>query len=128
MTTDDPLVLPPGWRRRRRGPALLATAPAGPNHRPPPRVEWRTGPPRAYVDLDVEDEDRFDLNGHEVGYRRFGHRVDSVEVVSEEWTWLVDDVAYVLTGTVRREEYLAVCDLFEEVALSVDPCALAEPA
>lgn len=118
MGTAEPL-LPPGWRRRRRDGALVATAPGRPDGAPPARLVWRTGPAPAYAGLEVEDEDRFDLDGHEVGYRRFGHRVDGVEVVSEEWTWLVDGLAHVLTGTVRREDYLDVCDLFEEVAASV---------
>jgi hypothetical protein len=124
MSTGEPL-LPPGWRRRRhRDGALVATAPAAGAGGVPPRLAWRTGPPPAYDGLDVEDEDGFDLDGHEVGYRRFGHRVGGVEVVSEEWTWLVDGVPHVLTGTVRREDYLVVCDLFEEVAASVDPRTL----
>lgn len=75
----------------------------------------------------MEDEDRFELGGHEVGYRRIGHRVAGVELVSEEWTWLAGGATYVLTGTVVREDYLDLCDLFEDVAASVDASRVAEP-
>ncbi len=68
---------------------VVATRP-GPS---PARLELRTGPPPAYDALVVEDEDAFELSGHPVDYRRFGHRADGVELVSEEWTWRVDGAA-----------------------------------
>ena len=124
MAAAEPFLLPPGWRARHHDGVFVAVAPQ-PADGVPARLSWRTGPPPAYAGLDVEDEDRFDLGGHEVAYRRFGHRDHGVEVVSEEWTWRVGDVPHVLTGTVRREGYLDVCDVFEAAAASVDPGQLA---
>lgn len=105
--------------------AVVATSPTRVGDRPPAQVAWRRGAPSADPgDAVVEDEDRYDLAGHEVGYRRLGHRADGVELVSEEWRWQVGDQVVVLTGTVPRADYLAVCDLFEEVAAGVDPTVL----
>lgn len=117
MSGGEPFAVPVGWRRSRRGGVLVATRP-GPS---PARLEWRTGPPPAYDGLVVEDEDAFDLAGHPVDYRRVAHRRGGVELVSEEWTWRVDGEQLVLTGTVRRDDYLSVCDLFEDVAATVEP-------
>lgn len=115
----SPFGVPPGWLVRRRGGAVVATRPGpGPVR---PRLQWRCGSPPAYDAEVVEDEDHFDLEGRPVAYRRFGHRAGGVELVSEEWTWSVDGQPRVLTGTVARGDYLAVCDLFEDVAASVDP-------
>jgi len=122
MSLGDAVVWPPGWRRLTIGGAVVATSPTLPGGRPPARLEWRRGAPAAELDgADIEDEDRYDLVGHEVGYRRLGHRAGDVELVSEEWRWQVDGELLVLTGTVPRADYLAVCDLFEEVAAGVDP-------
>lgn len=112
-----PFAVPPGWRVHRRGPALVATGP-GPV---PARLEWRCGSPPAYEAEVVEDEDSFDLAGREVGYRRVGHRAGGRELLSEEWTWSLGEERRVLTGTVAREAYLSVCDLFEDVAATVEP-------
>ena len=117
MSTDEPFAVPVGWRRSRRGGVVVATRP-GPA---PARLEWRSGPAPAYDGLVVEDEDGFELAGHPVDYRRFGHRADGVELVSEEWTWHVDGERHALTGTVPRDDYLSVCDLFEDVAATVEP-------
>ena len=121
MSSGEPFSVPVGWRRSRRGGVVVATRP-GPS---PARLEWWTGSTPAYDGLVVEDEDSFDLSGHPVGYRRFGHRADGVELVSEEWTWHVAGDRLALTGTVARDDYLTVCDLFEDVAATVDPQALA---
>lgn len=121
MGPPEPLLWPPGWRRRTSGTTTSATAPARPGRPPPPaRLELRTGGVAVHHAIDVEDEEVLDLDGHPVTYRRFGHREDGAELVSEEWTWQVDDVLHVLTGTVRRDGYLEVCDLFETAAASVD--------
>lgn len=117
--SSDPLLLPPGWLVRRDGPVTEATVRGGPGG-VRPRLEWRPGPPPAYDDVALEEVEDLDLWGHRVRYRRFGHRVRGVEVVSEEWRWGEGSEGHVLTGTVLREDYLAVCDLFEEVACSVD--------
>jgi len=116
MNTAEPFTIPVGWRCSHRGEVVVATRP-GPS---PARLEWRSGSPPAYDALVVEDEDTFDLSGHPVDYRRFGHRAGGVELVSEEWTWWVDGARLVLTGTVPRDDYLSVCDLFEDVAATVE--------
>ncbi len=116
MSPPEPFAVPLGWRRSRRGGVLVATRP-GPA---PARLEWRSGSPPAYDALVVEDEDAFDLAGEPVVYRRFGHRASGVELVSEEWTWRVDGERWTLTGTVARDDYLSVCDLFEDVAATVE--------
>ena len=117
MSSDEPFAVPLGWSRSRRDGVVVATRP-GPA---PARLEWRSGPAPAYDALVVEDEDAFDLAGHPVDYRRFGHRANGVELVSEEWTWRADGDRLTLTGTVPRHDYLSVCDLFEDVAATVDP-------
>lgn len=120
MSLGDAVVWPPGWRRETIGGAVVATSPTRPDGRPPARLEWRRGAPEPDGAV-VEDEDRYDLVGHDVGYRRLGHRTGGVDLVSEEWRWQVGGEQLVLTGTVPRADYLAVCDLFEEVAAAVDP-------
>lgn len=117
MSTPEPFAIPVGWRRTRRGGVVTATRPGA----SPARLELRTGSVPAYHAVEVEDEDAFELSGHQVDYRRFGHRAGGVELVSEEWTWRVDGARLVLTGTVPRADYLSVCDLFEDVAATVDP-------
>lgn len=120
MTTPapaPPFALPAGWRVHPAGEALVATG-TGP---PAVRLEWRCGSPPAYDAEVVEDEDSFELDGQVVGYRRVGHREGGVEVLSEEWTWSHGEERRVLTGTVAREDYLAVCELFEDVAATVEP-------
>lgn len=116
-TTAAPFAVPPGWRVDQEGVALVATGP-GPVAA---RLEWRCGPPPAYDAEVVEDEDAFDLDGQVVAYRRFGHRAGGVELLSEEWAWSLGEERRVLTGTVLREDYLSVCDLFEDVAATVEP-------
>lgn len=116
MSPAEPFAVPLGWRRSRRGEVLVATRPG----QAPARLEWRSGSPPAYDALVVEDEDAFDLAGHSVDYRRFGHRAGGVELVSEEWTWRFDGERRTLTGTVPRDDYLSVCDLFEDVAATVE--------
>jgi hypothetical protein len=120
MAAPEPVLWPPGWPRRSVRGTTTATAPDPPARQPAARLELRTGSPPAYDAAEVEDEDTVELGGHPVAYRRVGHREGEAEVVSEEWTWLLDDVPHVLTGTVRREDYLEVCDLFETVAASVE--------
>lgn len=123
MSSAEPFAVPVGWRRSHRPGVVVATRP-GPS---PARLELRNGAVIGTVGdhdaLVVEDEDAYDLAGHPVAYRRFGHRADGVELVSEEWTWQVDGERLVLTGTVPRADYLSVCDLFEDVAATVEPGA-----
>ena len=117
MTRPEPFVVPSGWTVSTSGGTVVATRP-GPS---PARIELRHESPPSYDAMVVEDEDSFDLAGHRVDYRRFGHCPGGVELVSEEWTWLVGDRRLVLTGTVAREDYLSVCDVFEDVAATVEP-------
>jgi hypothetical protein len=72
-------------------------------------------------DYDVEDDDCFDVAGHETVYRRFGHTVSGVPVLSDQWLWVVDGVAHLLLGTVAAEDYEDYCDVFESVAETFDP-------
>ncbi|MEZ0581323.1 hypothetical protein [Nocardioides sp. MH1] len=72
------------------------------------------------VDFALEDADEFDLGDHRVSYHRFAHRLGSTDVVSDQWSWLVGGVGATLTGSVAREDYLTYCDLFEDVAATVD--------
>jgi hypothetical protein len=72
-------------------------------------------------DYDLEDDDCFEVAGHECVYRRFGHTVSGVPVLSDEWLWVVDGIAHVLLGTVPAPDYEDYCDLFESVADTFDP-------
>ncbi len=74
-------------------------------------------------DYDLEDDDCFEVAGHETVYRRFGHTVSEVPVLSDQWLWVVDGVAHLLLGTVAAEDYEAYCDVFESVAETFDPDA-----
>ncbi len=87
-------------------------------------ASWRAA---AHVDLAsqltgfaLEDEDVFDVNGREVHYSRFGHRYGVVDVVCDQWSWLVDGVGVTLTGLVAREDYATWCDVFDAVAETVE--------
>ena len=66
--------------------------------------------------FDLEDEDEFEIEGQSVVYHRFAHRIGLVDVLAEQWSWLVGGVGITLTGSVAREDYLAYGDLFEQVA------------
>lgn len=76
--------------------------------------------------LDVEDEDTYELDGRPVLYRRFSHRAGGPggsggrDVVCDQWSWVADGVAVTLTGSVARADYLDYCDLFEDVAATVE--------
>jgi hypothetical protein len=72
------------------------------------------------VDFTLEDADEFDLGDHRVAYLRFAHRYGAADVVCDQWAWLVDGLGVTLTCSVAREDYLTYCDLFEDVAATVD--------
>ncbi len=72
------------------------------------------------VDFALEDADEFDLGDHRVAYHRFAHRFGAADVLCDQWAWLVDGLGVTLTCTVAREDYLTYCDLFEDVAATVD--------
>ncbi len=72
------------------------------------------------VDFALEDADLFDLGDRRVAYHRFAHRFGATDVLCDQWAWLVDTLGVTLTCTVAREDYLTYCDLFEDVAATVD--------
>ena len=72
------------------------------------------------VDFALEDADEFDLGDHRVAYCRFAHRFGAADVLCDQWAWLVDGLGVTLTCTVAREDYLTYCDLFEDVASTVE--------
>lgn len=72
------------------------------------------------TDFALEDADQFDLGDQRVSYHRFAHRFGAADVVCDQWSWLVDGLGVTLTCSVAREDYLAYCDLFEDVAATVD--------
>jgi hypothetical protein len=86
-----------------------------------PRLEHR-GEPFA-GSLEMEDDDCFEVAGHDTVYRRFGHTVGRVAVLSDQWLWVVDGIGHQLVGTVAAAEYEDYCDVFESVAETFDPHA-----
>lgn len=72
------------------------------------------------TDFALEDADEYDLGDHRVAYCRFAHRIGPTDVLCDQWAWVVDGLGVILTCSVAREDYLAYCDLFEDVAATVD--------
>ena len=70
--------------------------------------------------FELEDDDEFRLGDHVVAYRRFAYRHGATDVVCDQWAWVVDGVGVTLTGSVARDDYATYCDLFEDVAATVD--------
>jgi hypothetical protein len=77
----------------------------------------------ALVDFELEDDDGFDLAGHDVRYHRFAHRVGTADVLCDQWAWLLGDRGVTLTCSAAREDYPDYCDLFEAIAATLDPAA-----
>lgn len=144
MTVTVHLAVPHHWTTRSdpaHGLVLHARAPATPPSGFAPEIVVRTTPVAgdlagwraeslaALADqldgLDVEDADRLDLDGRAVAYHRIGHRLrhrqGTLEVVAEQWSWLVDGVGVTLTGSVARADYADYADVFEEVAATLVP-------
>lgn len=103
---------------------LEARSPVVPASGFTPEIVLRTVPlddlPAPAAGVEVEDADAFEMSGHSVGYERLGHVVGATDVVTDQWTWIVGDTAVVLTGTVARADYADYCDVFEDVASTVD--------
>lgn len=146
MTTisGPTIALPPRWRRRSdpdHGVLVHARAGVVPPSGTPPELVLRRAPvdddlvawraaaharlATELVGFDLEDEDAFELEGRAVVYARFAHRLGTTELVSEQWSWLVDGSGTTLTATVAREDYADYCDVFEAVAATVEPGARA---
>ncbi len=141
------LTLPASWRRLAdpdSGLLVAARAPSLPTSGVRPGLTLRCEPvpgqppdwhaislrDRAarLVAYDLEDEDEFELAGREVSYCRYAHRQRGVEVLSDEWAWLVDGVGFVLTCTAAREDYPDLCDLFDAIAETFEPYPVPRPA
>ncbi len=137
-----PLWLPPGWLRETDtapGVVVAARGPTGATGaRPrltlrleavpdPDLVAWQDRTMAALAEtqvaFDLEDEDEFDLLGREVAYRRHAHLEGRVDVMCDQWAWLADGRGTTLVCSVARADYWAHCDVFEELAESVDPAA-----
>lgn len=71
-------------------------------------------------DFALEEADEYALGDHVVAYRLFAHRFGTVDVLSEQWAWLVDGLGVTLTCSVAREDYPVLCELFEAVAGTVE--------
>lgn len=148
MTTTPLLIVPPGWHAHpdpAPGPGVLLAVRGGPSWSgvPPELVLRRTEVPddllddllgwraRALTDLRslldffaLEDEEVIDLEGREVAYARFGHRGAGVDLVTEQWSWLLGRRGLTLSATVALEDYPDLCDVLEDAAASVEPGAL----
>lgn len=120
------IALPRHWPTRTdpdRGVVVEARSPVVPPGGFVPTLVLRAGPGAGTLPdgAETEDEDAFDLDGRWwVEYLRFAHRVSGCEVVGERWTWHLDDSRVTLTGSVARVDYEDYCDLFEDVAATVD--------
>lgn len=137
---DLTIALPPRWRRRSdpdHGVLVHARAPVVPASGTAPELVLRCAPVdddlrtwrraaladlrEQLLDLDVEDEDAFELEGREVVYARFAHRLGLADLVSEQWSWRIGGTGITLTGTVAREDYEDYCEVFEAVAATFEP-------
>lgn len=138
--TSPAICLPPRWRRTSDpsgGVVVAARAPEVPGSGVRPELvlrcvpvsgdlgAWRDGAVSALAtrldDFELEDEDRYELGGHEVDYRRFAHRAALDDLLCDQWAWLVDGQGLTLTCTVAREDYADYCDVFEAIAETFDP-------
>lgn len=143
MTTDAladlSVSVPSSWRRRHdpeRGVVVAARAPALPASGVRPDLVVRTTTvdhddgatwrreaidelSAVLVDLALEDDDVYDLGGHDVVYHRFAHRVGTADVLCDQWSWLVDGCGVTLTCSAARVDYPDWCDVFEAVAATV---------
>lgn len=136
---DLGIAVPQGWRRRSdpaRGVLVAARATALPASGVRPELTLTATP----VDLDLEawreaamaelagrlddfaleDDDTYDLDGYDVAYRRFAHRVGGADLLCDQWAWVVGGVGITLTCSVAREDYGDYFEVFETIAETVD--------
>ena len=78
-------------------------------------------------DFQLEDADDYGLGDDDVAYRRYAHRHGVHDLICERWAWEVPAAGCALTleATCAREDYADFCDVFEEIAASCRPHALA---
>lgn len=144
VPADVGIALPATWRRRAdpdRGVLVTARAAVVPTSGVRPELtlrctpvaeglrSWRAGAmaelAERLVDFELEDEDDFDLDGHDVAYRRFAHRYGRADLMCDQWAWLVEGIGITLTCSVAREDYADYCDVFEAIAETVELGSLA---
>ena len=145
MSTDAQIRfrLPHGWTGRHDHAAGVVVRARPPDHptSPPPEIVVRTQPvvddlatwrraalrvlARQLDDFDLEDEDDYDLGREHTRYHRFGHRLGTADLITEQWSWLVDGVGVTLTCTVERADYIDYCELFEDVAGTLEILSVA---
>lgn len=136
---DLGIAVPPTWRRRSdpaRGVLMTARAANLPESGVRPEATLTCAP----VDLDLEswrdeamaelaerlhdfaleDDDTYDLDGHDVAYRRFAHRVGGADLLCDQWAWVVGGLGITLTCSVAREDYGDYYEVFEAIAATVD--------
>lgn len=139
------LLLPPRWSTRHdplRGILVCARCPRSGREGHVPEMVlraaavpdadldgWRR---RALVELAegledfaLEDDDCFEIGGHVVRYHRFAHREGTpsftpTDLLCEQWCWWWEGVGITLSCIVERDDYAAYCDLFEDVANSLE--------
>ena len=145
MTTialaDLSIAVPTSWRRRHdpdHGVVVAARAPSLPPSGIRPDLVVRTTTldhddgaawraqaldelARLLVDFALEDDDVYDIDGHDVHYHRFAHRVGTADVLCDQWSWVLDDLAVTLTCSAARDDYPDWCDVFEAVAETLEP-------
>lgn len=136
---DLGIAVPHGWRRRSdpaHGVLVAARATAVPASGVRPELTltctpvdqdleaWRdTAMDELAERLDdfaLEDDDTYDLDGHEVAYRRFAHRQGAADLLCDQWAWVVGDLGVTLTCSVAREDYGDYFEVFETIAETVD--------
>lgn len=136
---DLGIAVPPTWRRRSdpaRGVLVSARASALPASGVRPEVTltctsvdrdlepWREEAMRELAarldDFALEDDDTYDLDGHDVAYRRFAHRLGAADLLCDQWAWVVGGLGITLTCSVAREDYGDYYEVFEAIAATVD--------
>ncbi len=137
-----PLVIPRGWSVVHRPVpevAVLISAPRVPDSGYRPRAtltsarcaltlpelmeEQATALVHTLTLPEMEDHCIEDLCDCDVGYLRVLHQVGPSEVITDAWTWLVDDIAWTLACSVGLSDYPIYCDVFDDLATSFDPAA-----
>jgi hypothetical protein len=136
--TELAVAVPASWRREPRFGRVRYLAPTTPPSGVTPRLDYVVGrgsggwPPSpadlGLPDALVEDEDTFEVGGHPAAYRRLLHREDGADLVSDEWSWRLDDLGVALVGTVALADYPEWCEVFESVAETFRPPTPMRPA